>query len=204
MTNIKKAVYALLGCSLLILLMAGPANATVSANPPCPQIGNANGCNLIITFTGSTTPVASSALGDPNPYDGVEDQLVGVVNNSGISITSILLSGSNIFGLEGDGAGSLTCSSVGPTTYGCPFNVGGATGYEGPNVTFTILDSNDGIVNFTGGLASGQTAWFSLEEPAGLQGFSVNGVPQGNTPEPTSLLLLGTGLVGLALRRFMA
>jgi hypothetical protein len=188
-----------LKCCLLFVL-AGMSIAAWADNPvgtfaPCPAIGWANGCNLILTINsnGTVTPT----LGDPNAYDGVEDQLVGVINNSNITITTLQLSGSDIFGFEGDGAGMTGTGCL--TNFGSPFPCNntayGPTGYEGPNVSFTIGNVNSGTVNFlNGGIAPGGTAWFSLEQPATANGVTVT---VGQAPEPGSMLLIGTGLVGL-------
>lgn len=191
----------LLVAGLALLVLAFPTQSRADA---CPAIGYASGCNLTITFSGGST--VGTALGVPAAYDGVEDQLVGVVNNSGSTLNSITLSGSNIFGFDGDGAGEpgggCTVDGTGGT-FGCLAGPFGSTGYEGPNTSFNIVDSNNGTVNFTGGLPSGSTAWFSLEEPASLTNFSVTGVSTG-TPEPSALVLLGSGflsLFGLARRR---
>ena len=163
---------------------------------PCPQIGFADGCNQVITLNSGGT--ATISAGDPTPYDGIEDQLVGVINNAGQTVGSITISGFNIFGFDGDGAGSPNCDLGGPSTYGCPFNFG-PTGYEGPNISFSILNANTGTVTFLGGLPTGGAAWFSLEEPPTTGGFTVTGVNP--VPEPSSLLLFGAGVAALAVVR---
>jgi hypothetical protein len=193
---------------LALLAMALPSQSRADA---CGAIGNASGCNITVTFGGGGSIVTTP--GDPNPYDGVEDQLVGIINNSGKTINSITLSGSGIFNLEAqpfsDGAGmnggACTADGLGGT-FGClqtgPF---GPTGYEGPNTSFSIVDSDNGTVFFTGGLANGSTAWFSLEAPTGIAGFTVGGV--NGVPEPSPLFLLGSGfvsLLGFARRRLAA
>ena len=182
---------------LLFLAIAGATflssemvQATVA---PCPQIGCADGCNEVITLNPGGT--ATITAGVATPYDNVEDQLVGVINNSASSVNSITLSGTNIFGFDGDGAGSSNCALGASSPFGCSFNFG-PTGYEGPSISFSVVNSNNGNVNFLGGLLSGGTAWFSLEEPPSTGGFTVTGV---NTiPEPSSLLLFGTGAALLA------
>jgi hypothetical protein len=102
----------------------------------------------------------ASVLGDPSvgPYDGGDDTLVGVQNDSSSSVIGLKLSSTlPIFDFDGDGL----CSGLfSPTPAGCPF---GTTGYEGPNTTFTPASSTIGNVNFTGGLPAGGTTYFSLE-----------------------------------------
>jgi len=128
------------------------------ANGQCPSIGLSPSCSILITIN----PNGSlSFKSDPSvpPFDGVEDVLVGVVNKSGAAVFGISLIGNDIFGFDGDGAGTLV-GSFGPT------------GYEGPGTSFTKIDDNRGTVNFTSsqGLPDQGFIWFSLEgDPDSVQ-----------------------------------
>ena len=131
-------LFSLILFSLIFLL---PLRA--HANGSCPPIQQSPSCGVLITIN----PNGSlSYERDPSvpPYDGDEDVLVGVVNNSGATVYGISISGPDIFGFDGDGAGPNG-------------------GYEGPGTTFTIANPNQGVVNFSGGLPSGGFRWFSLE-----------------------------------------
>lgn len=131
----------------LLWVLLSFAASSFAQSPPflqCPPIGLSSSCAVLIVIN----PNGSLRfLTDPSvpPFDGVEDTLVGVQNNSGATVFGISITGPGIFDFDGDGAGS-----------------GGS--YEGPNTSFTLKDSNSGIVNFTGnGLANNQGLWFSLE-----------------------------------------
>jgi hypothetical protein len=85
-----------------------------------------------------------------NPQSDVEGMLAGVVNNSGHTIYSITY--------------SITLSGKEPFEFDQDFGLGsGETGYEGPEISFTVFNSGLGIVHFNGGLPNGGTAYFGLE-----------------------------------------
>ena len=72
--------------------------------------------------------------------------------------------------------------------------------YAGDFVTFTVKDGDDGTVNFIGGLATGQSTYFSLEEAP--QAITV-GPTTPAVPEPASLgLITGSGLLLSGLLRW--
>ena len=197
------------------VISAGSAWAT---SPVCPSTGYAQFCNEIITISATgTVSVATSGAGiSATPYDGDEDQLIGVVDNwAGHTVTNLGLTGTAITDFDGDGAnsGGSNCVSSGSGIYGCngAANVldasHGNTGYAGfdssaNGVTngidnyFTSFTNpgNSATINFAGGLTAGETAWFSLEEPATAGGLGVSV----NVPEPTSVVLFGTLLLAAA------
>jgi hypothetical protein len=183
----RKISFILFSCSVLLAFaVQAMADQCAGALP----VGTATGCGVLISVTavngaGDATAFTVANLGNGNPYDGAEDTLVGIQNNSGGVLNDIALSGtSGLFGFDGDGP--------------CTFNAAdcfGPTGYEGPNNTFTVTDANHGTVVFTTGITLSGSTWFALE-----------GTPQSitGTPEPSTLLLLGSGLLGFACRRWKA
>jgi N-acetylmuramoyl-L-alanine amidase len=126
------------------VLALGLSPTAQAAFTQCPAVGASPSCAVLITINpnGSLSIQTDGSVG---PFDSIEDTLVGVQNNSGATVYGIRLNGSGIFGFDGDGTG------------------GGATGYEGPGTSFTIIDDNSGVVNFPAGLANGASAWFELE-----------------------------------------
>jgi hypothetical protein len=134
------------------------AAAQAATTPPftqCPTVGADTSCQILIVVTDQAVTVyGDSAMG---PYDGSDDTLVGVENDSLTSVSAITVSGpgSGLAGLDGDG---LCTYGVG----GCPF---GTTGYEGPGTTIVTDGTHPDAaeIDFTGGLAPGAATYFSLE-----------------------------------------
>jgi LPXTG-motif cell wall-anchored protein len=165
--------------------------------------GTANGCDVLITFAADGGVTTTHP--NPHAYDGFDDILVGIINDTRTPIDSITLTGSGnpaAFDFDGDGicktgpsytfagGGSPCAHIVDPNKYG------------GPYVTYTAITNgeNTGTVLFGhGGISpGGGTAWFSLEGPV------EDADPPADATEPPTLGLVGVaiaGLGGLHLRR---
>jgi hypothetical protein len=176
-----------------------------------PPVNLNTGAEFLITWNGTT--FSASAPSGEGPYDGIEDTLFGVQNNSSAPLLSINITGPNIFGFDGDGIGAFNGMGLPP---GSP----GPTGYEGWTsdssmwgtgtpmaVFFSNIDPtlSMGTVNFTGGIPAGGSAYFALEEHlnvvCGPGGCGV-GVP--DTGSTLFLLGLACGLGLLFQRRLVS
>ncbi len=184
------------------LLGSAPAHALTYSSNGCPDISGLTGpngftssttdCNLVITFGlgGSITTTGPGGF-----YDVSEDSLIGVVNNSGHSITSFNLDGGllDIFGFDGDGINAytgMTNAAAGMSS------VSGADDYGGEQAYFTNVIGNTGTVNFLNGIANNSTGYFSLENE-----ISLAQAPRVTIPEPGTLALFGIGLGALGWKR---
>lgn len=127
---------------------------TIVSAGVCPQVGQDTDCGLIITITDSGTTL-SPPTGQP-PFDGIEDTLIGVVNNSSLPIHSLTIKSSKpVFDFDGDGL----------ITYGLS-NGFDKSGYGGDNAYFSSPSSDftSGTVNFVFPIAPGKTSYFALED----------------------------------------
>jgi uncharacterized repeat protein (TIGR01451 family)/fimbrial isopeptide formation D2 family protein len=133
------------------------------------QDGRANeGCTILITLNAKGSIVTTNPNPAPSYDNGLDDNLIGVVNNTAQTITALQLTSATvpIFGLEDDGicAGppGWTFSPLGPNP-----NCAIATDpnrYGPAGINYTIFNANSGIVNFgNGGIPPNGSAFFSLE-----------------------------------------
>ncbi len=153
------------------LALAGPASASPPTPPftQCPGYGFDSSCAVLLVVNAHG---GLESWVDPSQesYDAETDQLVGVLNDSSSTVTSLTLTGNNIFGFDGKGLCSDSKNGepgFRPAPAGCPF---GETGYEGPDTSFSGYleedldeDANDGTVNFENGtIEAGKSAYFTL------------------------------------------
>lgn len=178
----RVAVGAVLAGSGLTALALSPqlASASPATSAPfteCPHVGADTSCAILIVIN----PVGAPSImtdGSQGPYDGVEDTMVGIYNNSAQTITSLPLTGNDIFGFDQDGICDPNNSNVSFSPGAdCSANTdpGQGSGYGGPDSTFNVTDSSDGSVVFeNGGLAPQGTTFFSLEGVLDSTSFTIN------------------------------
>ena len=153
------------------IITGGTAGQGMGVSPTylANQDGRANeGCTILITLNADGSIVTTFPNPSPSYDNGLDDNLIGVVNNTAQTITALQLSSATIpiFGLEDDGVcggpPGWTFSALGPNP-----NCAIATDphrYGPAGINFTIFNANSGIVNFgNGGIAPNGNAFFSLE-----------------------------------------
>jgi large repetitive protein len=167
MTGANSAFAQVQTCAIIT---AGVAGGGIGVSPTylANQDGRANqGCTILITLNADGSITTTFPNPSPSYDQGLDDNLIGVVNNTSKTITAVQLTSATvpIFGLEDDGVCGLPgwiFSPLGPNP-----NCAIATdphGYGPAGINFTIFNVNSGIVNFgNGGIAPGGNAFFSLE-----------------------------------------
>ena len=98
----RSPVLVLVGLALGLVGLA-PSAASAAEFTQCPPVDKDPGCQFLITVGGSGVTVSEDNEG-LGPYDGEDDTLVGIQNNSTKAISSFPLSSAkNIYGFDGDG-----------------------------------------------------------------------------------------------------
>jgi hypothetical protein len=175
----------------LVLMIAGASSASAALFPQCPPVGSNLGCSQLVVINKDGTATVQVDPAAPRlGYDGAEDTLIGVQNNSGRSVSSVNLASTTlgIFGFDNDGIcypSSWPLPTTRTTPPGCPGIQGfGTTGYEGPGTAFSNISLNrlTGTVNFNPALVSGGSRYFALEEP--LQSGQLRSSQSGPIPGP--------------------
>ena len=176
--------------AVVAVLACASAFASPVSFPECPAVGaDTTGCEFLVTVTavsaGGVATAATVAVTSPvdqGPYDSADDTLVGVLNSSTGTLSTLPLSSPlTIFGFDGDGACTfITCTGATDPT-----------GYGPKGVTFSGINAatTSGNVVYSPGLAPGGSGWFSLEDALTVSQIIVG------TPEPSTVGLVGLGLL---------
>jgi len=117
-----------------LLLSVHSASAQSQANP-CPAVGADTGCGIVLTVidigTGQNPCPSGQCITVTNTgqpaYDDIEDTLVGVVNNSQVPISSMVLTspaGLPAFAFDGDGICGVSPNTGLPYVPAPPLHLG--------------------------------------------------------------------------------
>jgi len=153
------------------IITGGGSSPTTGVNPAylANLDGRVNeGCTILITLNANGSIVTTH----PNPatsFDsGLDDNMIGVINNTSQTITGLQISSATIpiFAFDNDGvcAGppGYTFSALGPNP-NCAIATDPHT-YGPAGINFTVINRHTGIVNFgNGGIAPNSNSFFSLE-----------------------------------------
>jgi hypothetical protein len=173
----------------------------------CPSSGHTNtsttpaNCNLVITFGANGAITTTVPTGATANYDGSDDALIGVFNNSGSPLSSFAVSSAlQIFGFDNDGIDVYTgvVNAAAGHQGAIPGTTGAIAPYGGADAWFTNVNGalTSGTVNFLTPIANGGFDYFSLEQP-----IDINHPPTIGVPEPASLGLFGAALLAFGLMR---
>ncbi|MGP0038731.1 MAG: hypothetical protein ACLP4R_29835 [Solirubrobacteraceae bacterium] len=161
--------------------------ANVAEFTQCPPVDENGGCQFLITVSTSGETVVQ----DPNegPYEGSDDSLIGVQNNSSSTIDELPLSvpGSDLFGFDGDGI----CDVSAPVPSGCvvlPSDTSGLTCGTGATCAFPPAPGQpaadaDAYPGSTQNGYEGPTSYFtniSADTSSGVVHFSPGIPPNGS------------------------
>jgi len=201
---------------------AASATTTVPPFTECPAVGYGLTCALVVNVTNTGTQILSDPTGGTKPndpvlgaYDGVEDTLIGLVNDSTAPVSMVNLSSTlTAFAFDDDGVcqdPNSTSHLAGPVPpcgstivmgtnydngrYPDKDNTIDKTGYGGPDGYFTNISPNlkTGTINFITAIPPGGTTYFSLEEKLTASVFCQDSITL--SPLTSSYTIGGTATV---------
>jgi hypothetical protein len=157
--------------SLSFTTTVSPYSPPAAMFTQCPPVDKNTGCEFLITVTAGGVAVADD--GSQGPYDGADDTLIGIQNDSSQAISSIpLASTSQIFGFDGDG---LCDPPEAPRAPGCVV-LAENSAHEAPAKQPGAACEVDAAVTENDGEPCGHEA---AGEPAGLTSFGEGAAPVG-------------------------
>lgn len=183
-----------------------PSSAS-AAYSQCPPVYKDTGCQFLVTVTNGGETIGE----DPTqgPYEGSDDALVGVQNNSSSPITSIHLSAEDeLFGFDGDG---ICAPGGGPIPEGCkvqPYinyaektenaNKGEECAFEGETKKGVIATETNDEPACAFDPPAGEPTGVTFPEGVEPVAFAANGDPVTGYEGPTSWFS-GIGPLGYSL-----